>query len=74
MVEKGVPMPKKSKVKIHGNAIYPWRLCTEFGDSFRVDAPFYKVEQAAKRFCNRNKEFKFSVHDFGDYCRVWRIK
>lgn len=77
-IEKNIQMPNKRGRKKLGlsNAKYPWRMCTEINDSFVPEEQSKeKVMEAAKKFRQRNPEFKFSVmFDDSGKLRVWRVK
>ena len=82
MIDKMVPIPKntsreaKRVYREHkGENKYPWRSCTEIGDSFVPnESEFSKVWESARKFCRRNKEFNFEVHKLeSGEIRVWRV-
>lgn len=76
MIDKNLQIPSTYNCKVNTNTsgVYPWRECHDIGDSFAIRRPLHQVKASAKKFCQRNKEFKFYVKDMGDHCRVWRVK
>lgn len=75
MIEKGVQLPPEALRSPGGYGKYPWRECVDEGDSFLTESPLKSVEFAARKFCQRNKDFRFYVAEVEPgKVRVWRIK
>lgn len=73
MIEKNVPLPYWFRNDTPRK--YPWRKCADVGDSFMTLEPINKVLEAMKKFCQRNKEFKFHASEVEPgKVRVWRVK
>ena len=70
-IEKNIPIPPRTKVvsKYRFNEM-------EIGDSFSIETfnEVRKLRGYICSYCNRNKNYKFSIRQFENVWRCWRIK
>lgn len=74
MQENIACIPSNYKNKLGEGKIYPWRTCEKVGDFFNIRRTKKKIQRAAQKFRNDNKEFKFSVEQMDGYCKVTRVE
>lgn len=73
MIDKDIPIPHELISPVSGK--YPWRACTEVGDSFLSDESFKVVQAAMRKFTQRNREYDFVMKEMDDgKVRVWRVR